>query len=101
MEKFFRSDIPYGASTKDVADELKEAKEITIRLMANSYFTDLTEHIDTSEFISIENGRFTVNRKHPNYSEWDNACDVSDEMYEKDKERLFTIMKEKIDGWWD
>jgi hypothetical protein len=101
MENFFRSEYAYTACANETADQIEEAKDIVQRLIDDAYFTDLVEHIDTTEMFSFDKSGFKTITEHPQYKEWSNACELSDKLRQDDKNRLFEIMRDKIDGWWD
>lgn len=101
MERFFTSEDAYTAEASNTADQIAEAKDIVGRLLDNTYFLDKVEHIDTDEFMSIDDGIFNVNTEHPNYEVWCKASEDGDREREEDKQKLFKLMSENIDGWWD
>lgn len=101
MENFYRSDKPYVADALKTADEIKEVKDLLFNVMNNTYETAVLDKFDTSSFFKIEGNTFVSNVDNPEYQKYSNALDEAEKQYQEAKKKLFALMAEKIDDWWD
>lgn len=99
MEKFFRSEDTHIKGAKEVADEIKEAKD----LLFNKFKTVHTDKVDydIDEFISLDEHRFNVDRENENYKAWMTEMSAAEEQESKDMKTAFEIIGNKSEGWWD
>lgn len=101
MESFFRSEWAYTVCAKERAEEIAEAKEIVWRLINDTYFTEKLEGIKDEEIFSFANGKFEIDREHPYYKKWEESIELADKEREDDKQKLFKLLTQKVDHWWD
>jgi len=108
MEEFFRSDKSYTSDATEVAEEIKAAKELAYRLFKNNYLNEALIDFENKygenaifTVANFEDGKLTWTVDDEKMEMFRKACRDSDINYETDKEKLFDLMKEKVNGWWD
>ena len=80
MQKFFESDYTYSMDAKEYGKQIKECKELLIRIHNETIWD---EHWDDNE------ARFTL------------SIDELSKLDKEEKELFWNKMRDNIDDWWD
>jgi len=112
MEKFFASDKALTANHKEVANNIKECREILDRLIEDNYIEDRYEKYYERwghPELKVEDGKLEIYYKNviteederTRKDEFRNLVIREMEGKENDKNLLFEKMAQSITSWWD
>lgn len=99
MEDFFRSDKTNTLHILKYADEIKECREIVERLIEDDYMSEEA----SDYYVNIDLSEMFGNEHLPEDTKKDVArwFEEEEEARNKDKKKLFDLLNDNIDGWWD